>query len=564
MFNIYSLGLRLKIIPLISLIGFVLMAGVALQALNSTLIQEKESQVIGVVDLALGIVDRYQTLEAEGQLSRSQAQQEALATLRNLRYDTTEYIWVNDLGDPIPKMVMHPTVPALDGQLLNGDRFEHATLMRNKSGDQQQTLDQANLFTAFVETVKRYGSGFVEYQWPKPLSGGGVSEERYTKLSYVTADQQWGWLIGTGIYIDDVSAQFWQLALSIGVLALIGVLMVLFFAHIMQRSVVNPLTINAGRLAEADKDLSLRLQASEKNELGQLFSAFNRNSAALSSVLREVAVTSQDLAASTSQVLNASQQSARMALQQKNETDQVASATTEMAASSSEVSEHAGATLAAAEQTQQQTDKGQQVVEQTIDSIGKLAVRMHGLLEVIERLDTGSQNIGQVINTITEIAEQTNLLALNAAIEAARAGEQGRGFAVVADEVRQLATRTQDATGKIDRIIAEVQSAASDVSEAITHGSEEAESCASQAQAAGEALDAISQSVRQVTERGMQIEQAAREQSSVAEDISASMTRINQLADQSAQAVEETEQVNQSLAGRAEKLKELVSGFKLG
>ncbi|WP_114416912.1 methyl-accepting chemotaxis protein [Marinospirillum perlucidum] len=562
MFNLHSLGLRLKIIPLVSLVGFLLMASVALEELDSTLIHEKESQLVSIVEMAQGVLAHYQAKEANGELTRNQAQQEALDTLEGLRYAGNEYLWVNTLEKPLPRMVMHPTVPALNGQVMEGERFQHAQLLRNRQGDQLEQLDNQNLFVAFVETVERFGSGFVEYKWPKPLAEGGVTEERFTKLSYVAGDTTWGWVLGTGVYIDDVSAQFWQLALKIAVLTLVGVLLILVFTFVMQRSVVNPMARNAARLKDADRDLSLRLQADEKNELGQLFNAFNQHSQALGKVLHEVTATAADLATSTQQVLQVSQESARMAHQQQSETDQVASATTEMAASSSEVAEHARATLEAAEQTQVQTDHGQEVVAKTIADIEALAGRMEKMLAVIERLDSGSQNIGEVINTIAEIAEQTNLLALNAAIEAARAGEQGRGFAVVADEVRSLASRTQDATGKIHEIIAEVQSAAQDVSRVITEGSDEAVRCAQQARLAGEALDAINLSVGQVTERGTQIEQAAREQSQVAEDISASMVRINELAEQSSQAVVETEQVNQGLAGRAKDLKQLVAGFR--
>src|SRR5690606_21887700 len=144
-----------------------------------------------------------------------------MAAVKAIRYDGTEYIWINDTGRPIPKMIMHPTVPTLDGTVLDRPNFNHATLMRNRDGSQQQALDNANLFVSFVDVIGRYGNGFVEYQWPKPLKGGGVTEERYTKLSYVAKDDKWGWVLGSGIYIDDVKAAFWAVAMQVGLVVVI-------------------------------------------------------------------------------------------------------------------------------------------------------------------------------------------------------------------------------------------------------------------------------------------------------------------------------------------------------
>ncbi|SFX42937.1 Methyl-accepting chemotaxis protein (MCP) signalling domain-containing protein [Marinospirillum alkaliphilum DSM 21637] len=226
------------------------------------------------------------------------------------------------------------------------------------------------------------------------------------------------------------------------------------------------------------------------------------------------------------------------------------------------MAEHAEATLAAAEEARQQTNDGQKVVGSTVESINRLAEKMDAMLAVIARLDQGSRNIGQVIETIADVADQTNLLALNAAIEAARAGEHGRGFAVVADEVRQLASRTQQATHEINGIIQEVQNAATDVSDAISAGTRDAATCVSWAAQTGEALDAIQQSVERMNQRGQQIAEAAREQSLVAEEISESMQRIHAQAEMNSQSMQEAQGINQLLTDRSEALKSLVQRFR--
>ena len=220
-----TVGGRLLSIPLLALTGFVILAVVALNALQHSLIEGRQNRVVAVIDSALSVVKHYQQLQQSGQLSQQQAQQQAMAAIKAIRYDGTEYIWINDTGRPIPTMIMHPTVPALDGTVLDRPNFNHATLMRNRDGSAQQQLENANLFVSFVDVINRYGSGFVEYQWPKPLKGGGVTEQRFTKLSYVAKDDNWGWVLGSGIYIDDVKAAFWAVATQIGVVVLLVILL---------------------------------------------------------------------------------------------------------------------------------------------------------------------------------------------------------------------------------------------------------------------------------------------------------------------------------------------------
>lgn len=383
-------------------------------------------------------------------------------------------------------------------------------------------------------------------------------------------DQQ-GRLIGVHVFgespdivlanVDQMLELTWLL---VGLLVLLILGMGVSVAFLVQRNIVQLISRNVALLSQHQNDLTLHLSTGKNNdELHDLFTAFNTYTATLRNVLSEVSQTAEEVTLSTRQLAEQSELSQRMAIQQTEEVRQVASASSEMAASATQVAAQAAATQEAANQAQQATEEGVTVVKSTVGSIDYLAHEMSSLLTILGRLEEGSSNIGQVITTIQNIAEQTNLLALNAAIEAARAGEQGRGFAVVADEVRQLASRTQAATIEIQQMIIAVQQAANDIAEAISTGAAQAERCAHQAQQAGTSLSQIDKSVDQVNEWGVQIATAAHQQSQVAEEISANLAKINDLVGEALEAMQGTQHISASLSKRADSLNALISRFKI-
>lgn len=516
--------------------------------------------MLAVSDLVADLISHYRLQAENGQMTLADAQQAAINAIRRLRYDGVEYFWINDSDYPVPRMIMHPTVPALDGQVLDSRSFNHATLLRSQDASQVVHLDQQNIFTAFADTVRRFGSGYVEYMWPKPLADGSVTEQRYRKLSYVQQVEGWGWILGTGIYIDDLRSQFLALAGRIALLMLVGMLLVIGMTLLIHRYVLAPVQRNLSRLSN-DSDLTVRLETSVDNEIGAFFKALNSHSDSLSSVQAEVRHSVEELSASVEQMDQAIERSNIGVANQQHQTSLLASASTQMAASSREVAMFAEESLGKAEIADAEAVQGSQRMQNAILSIQQLTGSMQSMLPVIRDLDEHSRNIGQVVETISEIAGQTNLLALNAAIEAARAGEQGRGFAVVADEVRQLASRTQQATAQIDGLIASVQSTATTVSNSIGEQAMAAATCVQLANEAGNSLQLISKHVADVTTRGQQINQAASEQSHVAEETSAGIARIDVLAVENAALMEEMAGVSKLLRGQAERMSHMCARF---
>jgi methyl-accepting chemotaxis protein len=249
--------------------------------------------------------------------------------------------------------------------------------------------------------------------------------------------------------------------------------------------------------------------------------------------------------------------------QQQTETSQVATAINEMNATVHEVARNAVEAATAAKEADVSFNEGKKVVDTIIEAIGALAEEVDQASRVIHDLEKESDNIGSVLDVIKGIAEQTNLLALNAAIEAARAGEQGRGFAVVADEVRTLAGRTQDSTKEIEEMISRLQSGASKAVHVMEAGKEKSRLGVEHAAAAGKALETINDAVERITGMNTQIANAAEEQSSVTEEINRNITNINHVAEQSTVGAQQIAQASDDLASLAEQLKGMVERFKV-
>jgi len=349
------------------------------------------------------------------------------------------------------------------------------------------------------------------------------------------------------------------------IVAGIAIALGLLVAALVASGIVRPIrvAVDAMRdIAAGEGDLTRRLEEHGRNEVAELGQAFNQFAEKVRRLVSEVAGSTSQVAAAAEEMSAITDEFNRDVAQQRHEIEQVATAMNEMTATVQDVARNAAQAAASAQAADREAQQGQQVVHETVSSIESVSVEVEHTASAIQRLEADSQSISAVLEVIRGVAEQTNLLALNAAIEAARAGEQGRGFAVVADEVRTLASRTQQSTLEIQQVIEQLQSGARNAAEVMHRGRAQVDSSVLQAQQAGSSLTSITIAVASISDMNTQIASAAEQQSAVSDEISQNVVNINQVADRVTESASQTAQASSQLAHLAAGLQSLVGQFK--
>ena len=508
---------------------------------RQTLLDGRALKTQHLVESAMGVIEHFYQRQQSGELTQQQAQQQAAATLQSLRYGSNDYFWVhsNDL-----QMIMHPFSTQLVGNSVAD--------VKDPNGKY--------LFREMVDVVKGQSAGFVDYMWPKP----GVTDP-VPKISYVAGFAPWGWILGSGIYLDDVAEAFWADMLPKLSLAALGLLLLVAVNLLIALSVSRPLAQAVAAMqdiAGGEGDLSRHLDASGNDEVSGLARSFNAFTDRLAQViddLREVVARNRRIAGDVGIAMSTAEASYN---QQNSELDTIASAVEQMSATSDEVAQRMSDSADAARQANRHTADGRQTADATSRSMQKLADDITHASEAVSELNAQSHTIDSVLGVIRAVAEQTNLLALNAAIEAARAGEQGRGFAVVADEVRTLASRTQASTDEIRSIIDSLQAGTAKAVSSMADSYRQSEDLQQQVENSRSALQSIAGSVDTITDMTSQVAAAAEQQSRTSTEISASLGQLSNLGDRVLRELQDTARNTQQLTDAAQQLDQLISQFK--
>jgi methyl-accepting chemotaxis protein len=518
MFNFSSLTIARKLGLLIAsaLLGIILLCALFLFSERRLIMEERQNGVKQAVETAHGLVTHFHELVAKGTMPEADAKLGAIAALRNLRYSGNEYFWINDMQ---PKMVMHPIKPELEGQELTNTKDTNGT----------------QLFVSFVNVVKASGAGFVDYMWPKP-----GSDKPVLKVSYVKGFAPWGWIIGSGVYVDTVNAVIAErlIEFSISALVLGGIL--LGIGLLISRGILKQLGCEPAEAAEithriADGDLSVQVTLKPGDE-SSLLHAIKSMRDRFAHIVGEVRMGSESVATASGEIAQGNNDLSTRTEQQASALEATASSMEELSATVKQNADNAGQANQLAQSASTVAIQGGQVVNQVV--------------ETMKGINESSRKISDIIQVIDGIAFQTNILALNAAVEAARAGEQGRGFAVVASEVRSLAGRSADAAKEIKALInASV--------ERVEHGSALVDQ-------AGTTMTEVVSSIRRVTDIMGEISAASEEQSTGVSQVGLAITRMDQTTQQNAALVEEMAAAAGSLRSQAQELVQTVAVFKLG
>ncbi|QQE83805.1 methyl-accepting chemotaxis protein [Pseudomonas putida] len=461
--------------------------------------------------------------------------------------------------------VQRDTLNLLDQRNAEIDRARQAYLPLISAADEQAAFDQ---YTELLNQYRQLESRM------RSLSQANRTDELRDLLNrdLLANSEQINKVMNTLVRINteqtratnETAANQYAAAFALVIGLLIAAAVLTFLcALLLTRSIVKP--IDEALLAAeqiADGDLTHIIRAEGSDEAARLLRAMARMQEKLRDTLQLIAGSATQLASAAEELNAVTDESARGLQQQNNEIEQAATAVTEMTSAVEEVARNAVSTSEASSEASRSTGDGRDLVLETVGAIERMSGDVQATAKLITHLAEQSRDIGKVLDVIRGLADQTNLLALNAAIEAARAGEAGRGFAVVADEVRALAHRTQQSTSEIERMIGSIQGGTEQAVESMRTSTERAESTLNIAKGAGMALDTIAGAVAQINERNLVIASAAEEQAQVAREVDRNLVNINDLSVQSATGAHQTSAASAELSRLAVDLNGLVARFR--
>ena len=514
--------------------------------MEKDLLQEKQQLLDRYLKLAESAIAKNYTAED------TPANREAVKSiLRDLRYAEDGYFFVYDFNGV--NQVLGPK-PEMEGKDLSG--------LKDADGKP---------FIKNIIEAARSGDGFTQYLWDKPSVKKAVE-----KLSLSRTLDKYQWVLGTGFYIDDIETELaaQRSAAESGlhaelqqnlIISCIMLLVTIALTAWIGNRISHPLeeVVDAlNDIASGEGDLTRRLKSNGDDEVGRLSRAFNQFVGQIQDVVSQVGGTSQHVFELADRLKTASGQFIDQMQGHRRETEQVVTAVTEMSSTAQEVASSAANAATATSAASHEAADAQGVVATATRSINDLVGEVDQASQVIGQLEQETSKIGSVVEVIRGIAEQTNLLALNAAIEAARAGEQGRGFAVVADEVRSLAGRTQQSTLEINSMLQRLQAGVAQAVQVMDTSQERSQQTVQETSKIAHSLDGVATAVDTINEMNLQIATAAEEQNAVSEEINRNLVAIQHIVEQLALAAEDSERSTRDLADTGHQLNDLVSRFR--
>ena len=539
-----TLKSRLLIAFVAVIVGFIAIGTTALFDLKKVMEQDRRAEIRSVTESAKATVEHFQKLQAQGALSEEEAKKQAIAALRPLRFNGGNYVFILNTEY---NYVLSPGKPEVEG----------------KSGKDTKDSTGRYFMSDLVDIARNQSEGgYVDYEWPKTAGGANVA-----KVSYANLFSPWGWVLGAGVYLDDVSAAFWSqagrmLALAVPIVIVI-VLIFLFVARSILKQLGGEPTYAVSvvqTIARGDLSQSIDLGAADQNSM---LAAVANMRDGLVGMMKKMVSVADSLTSHAQHIATAATQVATASHEQAQATITSAAALEQVTVSINEVSEIAVATEERAADTLQKASHGQTAVEKAASEVQEVERLISTSATKVEELKSRSIEIGSVANVIKEIADQTNLLALNAAIEAARAGEQGRGFAVVADEVRKLAERTSEATTRIATTVQSVQVETDGVVNTMQETVPQVQASMAQVHEVASILGAIWREAEDSVAKARDVAQATREQGTAANDIAANVEHIASMAEEVSATMTGNAGAAEEMQRMAHELQAAVGQFKL-